>query len=185
VNVWQTDNGEELSTIWSGVGWVATTSDAGMVAITPGGESYAVLPVEAQRSIAIDDHRARREQLRVEAEREARFDNLRARMALGLEQPVSFGEVFARAGHMADRDDARERHREERLVASVRSGELDVVERPTNLRSQRYTMEREARERREAAAVRPVEGAELDQLRQEVTHLRAQLHALRRQRGGY
>jgi hypothetical protein len=156
---------------------VENTSDAGMVAIAPGGESYAVLPVEAQRSIAIDDHRARREQLRAEAERDARFDNLRARMALGLEQPVSLGEVFARAGHMADRDDARERHREERLVASVRSGAVDVVERPASLRAERFTMERQARERAEAAAARQVEGAELDQLRQEVTQLRSLLAA--------
>jgi hypothetical protein len=185
VNVWQTDNGEELSTIWAGVGWVENTSDVGMVAIAPAGESYAVLPVEAQRSIAIDDHRARREQLRAEAEREARFDNLRARMALGLEQPVSFGEVFTRASHMADRDDARERHREERLVASVRSGEVDLVDRPASLRSERFTMERQQRERAEAAAARDVTGSELDALKAEVLHLRSQLHALRRQRGGY
>jgi hypothetical protein len=171
VNVWQTDNGEELATIWSGVGWVHDTSDAGMVAITPGGESYAVLPVEAQRSIAIDDVRARREQLREQAEREARFDHLRARMALGLETPVSIGEVFARAGHMAARDDARERAREERLVASVRSGKLDVVERPASLRSERFTMERQQRERAEARASRAVQGAEVDTLKAEVLHL--------------
>jgi hypothetical protein len=184
VNVWQTDNGAELSTIWSGCGWVHDTSDAGMVAIQDA-DNYVALPVEAQRSIAMDDHRARREQLRAEAEREARFDNLRARMALGLEQPVSLGEVFQRVGHMTARDDARERHREERLIGAVRSGALDVVERPASLRSEWPRMRREQAERKAAEAARDVRGSELDELKAEVLHLRAELHALRRQRGGY
>jgi hypothetical protein len=38
-------------------------------------------------------------------------------------------------------------------------------------------MERQQREREAAAAARDVKGSEVDQLRQELTHLRARLHA--------
>jgi hypothetical protein len=159
--------------LWGGCGWV--NADTGAV-VAPDGSQVA-LGAESTRSMRSDDARERIADREQEAVRSARADLLESQARVGIVESPAVGEVFARFSQRCDLEDRRAARRAEEELNRVRFGEVDVVERPTVLRAERFTMERQARERAEAAAARQVEGAELDQLRQEVTQLRSLLHA--------
>jgi hypothetical protein len=159
--------------LWGGVGWV--DSGAG-VAVAPDGTTVE-LGAQATRSMQSEDSRARVAARQEEEARATRADLLESQARVGIVEPQAVGEVFARFSQRCDLEDARAARQAERELDRVRFGKLDVVERPTNLRSERFTMERQQRERAEAAAGRDVRGAEVDELRREVTHLKSLLHA--------
>jgi hypothetical protein len=158
-----------------GCGWV--DSDTGVV-VAPDGTQVA-LAESTRASMRSDDVRERAAAREQEAVRSARADLLSSQAAAGVMTPSSHAEVLQRFSLRADFEDRRAARQAERELDQVRFGEVDLVQRPApGLRSEKLALQRRQRERREAMTP---EQRELRELRGEVTHLRALIHA----RGGY
>jgi hypothetical protein len=154
-----------------GCGWV--DAEVGVV-VAPDGSQVA-LGAESTRSMRSDDSRERAAAREQEAVRSARADLLSSQAAAGVITPSSGAEVLQRFSLRADFEDRRAERRAERELDRVRSGEVDVVERPApGLRSEKLTMRRQQRERAEAMTP---EQRELRELRGEITRLKGKLHA--------
>jgi hypothetical protein len=170
-----TDHPEDFAGVEFGCGWVGEDPRLGYVAVDHSQEVYIQLPATSQRTLALEDSRARREAV----ERAAHWQDVAEERAFRWVQQGgqvrTSAELIADVSVQMDRADRRE---ESRVRSAVLAGELELQPVPTpGLRSERFQMEREQRERAEAQAVRQVQGSELDELRQEVTHLKSLLAA--------
>jgi hypothetical protein len=175
VTVWQSDHPEDFvgpQGIRMGCGWVQDTP-AGFAIVDHEQEAYAVLPESSQRALRLEDSRARRQQGEEDAAAEERAMARAFRWrSLGYE-PTSWAE---RVAIMSRQTDAADRREESRIRSAVLRGELELQPTPApGLRSQRFEMERQQRERVEA---RTPEQVRLDELQAEVTQLKSKLHAL-------
>jgi hypothetical protein len=171
----QSDHPEDFSSVEFGCGWVAEDSRLGYIALDHSQQVYIQIPPTAQRAMALEDSRARREAAELEAGAKDREDERvwRAR-SMGFE-PSTPMETATRVFAQQDRVDRREAAR---VRMGLAAGELEVAPvPPPSLRSEAPEMRRRHAERKAAEAARQVQGSELDALRQEVTHLKALLAA--------
>jgi hypothetical protein len=162
-------------TVYGGYGWVENTSDAGYVAVAPGGVAAAVLPVAAQRSMVLDDVRTRRELAELEvreevcAERNAFYARQLAQSDVRYANPDwSLAGALSRASKamaIADVQAASsERHELERLRAEVfAESPEERVEALTRAAYQR-THDRQVAEEIERVRAARAERAELHAL---------------------
>jgi hypothetical protein len=153
-----------------GTGWIVDDSRYGYVAIDHAAEAYAVLPGASQRALRIEDQRARREAEEAVTDLAEQMANKAWALQRSGHQVRSGAEVLAgvrwRAAEPCSCGHLELCRCPGETMADRAKAKADVGNRPAMRARQ---LEREA-------AMTP-EQRELRELRGELTHLRARLHA--------